>query len=377
MPGGAARGGDRSRACHRTRWRAGLHCRGCCGASVTCSRSLCVCSRLRRTRPPGSVAQAPAPRAVVRPPRARARVARRAEDAGGRGGDPAGAAAGGRGRAAGVRGAGRSRGRGAAGAAAPAAPAAAGAGDPAPAPVLPDRSRSRRGLAGPGSSVRAWLPVRRRAGRSSHRQAPASASVCAAVRDARRPRHAQAGYVWRPGMPAPGALAAASPGGYGAARPAYGGQPYTQSYGAQLRPAAPAPRALTEDERRVLPQKARLQHTPDTPLACTYNDRAVSPVGFCVLLANACWSHDAGRVPRSKVWSGARPAASDMHGGGVRAAVLGLPAHPCDAHNLARLAPAAAGGSRRRQLRQAGNRLAFSGCSVADTPLRHAEPGAR
>lgn len=70
----------------------------------------------------------------------------------------------------------------------------------------------------------------------------------------------QAPYVWRPGLPAPGtpaAAAAASPAGYGAARPPYG-QPYGQAYGAQARPAPPPPpRVLTEDERRVLPRKAR------------------------------------------------------------------------------------------------------------------------
>jgi hypothetical protein len=41
-----------------------------------------------------------------------------------------------------------------------------------------------------------------------------------------------------------------------------------------------------------------------------------------------------------------------MHSGGVCAAFLGLTTHPCDAHNLARLALAAAGsggGQRRRQ----------------------------
>jgi len=130
----------------------------------------------------------------------------------------------------------------------------------------------------------------------------------------------QAGYVWRPGMPAPGALAAASPGGY-VARPAYGGQPYAQQpYGAQLRPVAPAPRALTEDERRVLPQKARPQRAPDAPLAC--NNRLA--IGYH-LWAFVC----------ERVMSGARRAALHVRGDRVCAGVLGLPARPCDAHTLA------------------------------------------
>ncbi len=270
--------------------------------------------------PAGSTPQAPAPTGVARPPRAQARVARRAEDAGRRGSDPAGAAAGGRGRAAGVRGAGRGRGRGAAGAATPAAPAATGAGDPAPVPVLSGHFRLRCGPAGSKSSARTRPPMHRRARRSWHRRAQASESVRSVLREAGRPRRVQAGYVWRPGMPAPGALAAASPGGY-VARPAYGGQPYAQQpYGAQLRPVAPAPRALTEDERRVLPQKARPQRAPDAPLAC--NNRLA--IGYH-LWAFVC----------ERVMSGARRAALHVRGDRVCAGVLGLPARPCDAHTLA------------------------------------------
>ena len=70
----------------------------------------------------------------------------------------------------------------------------------------------------------------------------------------------QAGHVWRPQQLAPGAQGAAAPPAYGAARPPYGQQYGAQQYSVQARPALapPPPRVPTEEERAVLPRKARL-----------------------------------------------------------------------------------------------------------------------
>ena len=65
--------------------------------------------------------------------------------------------------------------------------------------------------------------------------------------------------MWRPQQLAPGAPGAAAPAAYGAPQPPYGQQYGAQQYGEQARPALapPPPRMPTEEERAVLPKKAR------------------------------------------------------------------------------------------------------------------------
>lgn len=61
-------------------------------------------------------------------------------------------------------------------------------------------------------------------------------------------------------MPAQALQGMAAPSGYAAARPPYV-RPYGQPYGthAQPPPPQPAPRVLTEEERSLLPRKARCE----------------------------------------------------------------------------------------------------------------------
>jgi len=294
MPGVPTRGVSRSRALPRTCWRAGLHCRCCRRTFAKRSQPLCTCFWLRHARAPRSMPYAPAARGVVRPPPARARVARRAEDAGGRGGDPAGAAAGGRGRAAGVRGAGRGRGGGAAGAAAP--------GDPAPAPsslvaaagdavLQAHAAKHARGrpcvgvraeLALSSTSVSVCLCGVARGGEA----APRAGGLCVVAGDAgagrARGRVARrvrgAARVWGPALRA-AVRGAAAAGRAGAARADRG---RAQGAAAEGAPVASAWRAVCS-------------HPPP---GVTYG------LLFCAARAKPCWSCDTKRTLHSRCGQG-------------------------------------------------------------------------